>query len=78
MKKIKLECWWSDTGSLNNRFIRQFVDGFGDYKFVNEKPDFTIIFGRTDWEKIETKKDKTFYFSVLSNIWIKNTGQGFF
>lgn len=63
MKKIKLESWWSDTWSLNNRFIRQFVSDFGDYEFVTENPDFTVIFGRTDWEKIETKKDKTFYFS---------------
>jgi hypothetical protein len=63
MKKIKLECWWSDTPSLNNRFIRQFVEDHEDYTFVSENPDFTIIFGRTDWEKIETPKDKTFYFS---------------
>jgi hypothetical protein len=63
MKKIKLECWWSDTPSLNNRFIRQFVVDPEDYTFVDKNPDFTIIFGRTDWEKIETPKDKTFYFS---------------
>jgi len=63
MTKIKLECWWSDTPSLNNRFIRQFVEDPEEYTFVDKNPDFTIIFGRTDWEKIETPKDKTFYFS---------------
>jgi hypothetical protein len=65
MIKIKLECWWSDTPSLNNRIIRQFVpnEDLNYFSFVNESPDYTIVFGRTDWEKIETPKNKTFYIS---------------
>jgi hypothetical protein len=30
---------------------------------VTESPDYTIVFGRTDWDKIETPKEKTFYIS---------------
>lgn len=63
MKKIKLECWWTDSHSLNNRFKRQFVFDEDGYEFVTSNPDFTIIFGKTDWEKIETPKERTFYFS---------------
>lgn len=63
MKKIKLECWWSDTQSLSNRFIKQFVSDLEGYEFVNKNPDFTVVFGRTEWEKIETKKENTLYFS---------------
>ena len=65
MIKIKLECWWTDTYSLNTRMIKQFVpnDDLINYSFVNENPDFTIVFGKTDWTKIETSKDKTFYIS---------------
>ena len=59
MIKIKLECWWTDTYSLNTRMIKQFVpnDDLINYSFVNENPDFTIVFGKTDWTKIETSKD---------------------
>jgi len=65
MIKIKLECWWTDTLSLNSRMIRQFVPSadLTDYSFVTENPDYTIVFGRTDWDKIETPKEKTFYVS---------------
>lgn len=63
MKKIKLECWWTDSISLHNRFIRQFVFDNDEYEFVESNPDFTIVFGRTDWDKIQTPKDTTFYFS---------------
>jgi hypothetical protein len=65
MIKIKLECWWSDTPSLNSRMIKQFVpiEDLNYFLFVNENPDYTIVFGRTDWEKIETPKNKTFYIS---------------
>jgi hypothetical protein len=65
MIKIKLECWWTDSLSLNSRMIRQFVssDDLTDYSFVTENPDYTIVFGRTDWDKIETPKEKTFYVS---------------
>jgi len=65
MIKIKLECWWTNPPSLNNRMIRQFVSDYDlkNFSFVNENPDYTIVFGRTDWDKIETPKEKTFYFS---------------
>jgi hypothetical protein len=65
MLRIKLECWWSDTNSLNKRIIRQFVpdEDLDKYLFVESNPDFTIVFGRTDWDRIETPKEKTFYIS---------------
>lgn len=63
MVKIKLECWWTDSGSLNNRFIKQFVFDQDEYEFVTSNPDFTIVFGRTKWEFLETPKERTFYFS---------------
>lgn len=65
MIKIKLECWWTNTGSLNNRMIKQFVfdEDLKNYEFVDSNPDYTIVFGRTDWKKLETPKDKTFYIS---------------
>lgn len=63
MIKIKLECWWSDSHSLIHRFKKQFVYSHDGYEFVNTNPDFTIIFGRTDWTRIETPKERTFYIS---------------
>lgn len=65
MIKIKLESWWADTPSLNARMIRQFVsdEDLKNFSLVNENPDYTIVFGRTDWDKIETPKEKTFYIS---------------
>ena len=65
MIKIKLECWWTDTPSLNERMKRQFIpnEDLKKYSLVNENPDYTIIFGRTDWNRIETSKENTFYIS---------------
>jgi len=65
MKKIKLECWWTDSNSLSQRTIRQFVsnEDLQHYQFVNSNPDYTVVFGRTEWDKIETPKEKTIYFS---------------
>jgi hypothetical protein len=65
MVKIKIECWWTDVSSIHNRFIRQFVppSDLDNYSFVNEDQDFTIVLGRTEWDKISTPKDRTFYFS---------------
>lgn len=65
MKKIKLECWWTSSFSFTERFKRQFVfpDDYEKYEFVETNPEFTIVFGRTDWDKIQTPKDRTFYFS---------------
>jgi hypothetical protein len=63
MIKIKLECWWTDSGSLINRFIKQFVFDQNDFEFVTSNPDYTIVFGRTNWDLIETPKERTFYFS---------------
>jgi hypothetical protein len=65
MVKIKLECWWTDSASLNKRLIKQFVNekDLGEFSFVDENPDYTIVFGNTEWDKIQTTKEKTFYFS---------------
>lgn len=65
MIKIKLECWWTTTTALTERFKRQliFSEDYRKFDFVESNQDFTIIFGRTDWEKIETPKERTFYFS---------------
>jgi len=65
MIKIKLECWWTDAMSLNTRMIKQFVpkEDLINYSFVDKNPDYTIVFGKTDWSKIETQKEKTFYNS---------------
>ena len=65
MIKIKLECWWTNSSSLNARLIKQFVsdEDLLNYSFVNEFPDFTVVLGRTDWGKIETPKERTFYIS---------------
>lgn len=63
--KLKLECWWTDSGSLSHRFIRQFipVKDLEKYEIVNNNPDYTIVFGKTDWDKLETTKKNTIYFS---------------
>lgn len=71
--KIKIECWWDKTNNINNRFIRQFVSDEDKlkYNFVNENPDITIVFGKTEWDKIETKPKNTFYLSQ-EPLWSKN------
>jgi hypothetical protein len=33
------------------------------FEIVDEKPDFTIVFGKIAWDKIETPKEKTFFFT---------------
>ena len=65
MIKIKLECWWTNSDNLQRRFVNQFVPNcdLEKFSFVTENPDYTIIFGGTNWEKISTPKNKTFYFS---------------
>ena len=66
MKKIKLECWWTDSGNLTRRFIEQFVPDIDreNYEFVyGEEYDYLIVFGRTDWENIKVLKDKVLFFS---------------
>lgn len=65
MTKIKLECWWTNTNSLNLRMLKQFInnENIDGFSFVDKNPDYTIVFGRTEWDKIETPKERTFYFS---------------
>ena len=65
MIKVKFECWWTDSNSLSSRIKRQFIfdEDLSNYEIVTENPDYTIVFGRTDWDKIETPKERTFYFS---------------
>lgn len=65
MIKIKFECWWSDSESINNRIKKQFIL-FSDLKYydlVSNNPDFTIVLGKTDWSRITTDKNHTFYIS---------------
>lgn len=65
MIKIKLECWWTNTNSINERFINQYISkqDFESYCLVENDPDYTIVFGKTNWDKLETPKDKTFFFT---------------
>ncbi len=73
MLKIKIECWWADANSINERIIRQFVGpkDLEKYQFVNTEQDFTIVLGNTNFENIETKKDNTFYISQ-ETLWSPN------
>lgn len=63
--KIKLMAWWTDSESLHQRIKRQFVEekDLELYEFVNENQDYTIVFGRADWDSIKTPKERTFYIS---------------
>lgn len=65
MIKIKFECWWTNTNSINNRIKKQFIQNkdLSNYSLVDNNPDFTIVLGRTDWDKLETPKERTFYIS---------------
>jgi hypothetical protein len=65
MIKVKFECWWTDTTLLNSRIKRQFIfdKDLSNYDIVTENPDYTIVFGRTNWDKLETPKERTFYLS---------------
>lgn len=67
MINIKFECWWTNSESINKRIIKQFINtktnDLNNYSLVNNNPDFTIVLGRTDWGRLETAKDKTFYIS---------------
>lgn len=65
MTKIKFECWWTSTESINQRMLDQFIfeEDLEKYEIVNSNPDYTIVFGRTNWDDLETPKKKTFYFS---------------
>lgn len=65
MIRIKFECWWTNSTSINDRIIKQFVNGddMDNYVFVDSNPDYTIILGRTDFENLETKKENTIYIS---------------
>ena len=65
MTKIKFECWWTSTESINQRMLDQFIfeEDLKKYEIVNSNPDYTIVFGRTNWDDLETPKEKTFYFS---------------
>ena len=59
MIKIKFECWWTSTENINNRIISQFIpeEDLKTYEIVGSNPDFTIVLGRTEWDKIETPKN---------------------
>jgi hypothetical protein len=63
--KINLKCWWFDDGSLHSRMHRQFfsAEDHDSFELTSENPDFTVIFGRTNWDSIQTPKEKNIYFS---------------
>jgi hypothetical protein len=63
--KIKFECWWTDSPSISNRMLIQFIpiDDLNIYEITQTNPDYTIVFGKTNWEFLQTPKEKTFYFS---------------
>lgn len=63
--KIKLESWFTNSHNLSERMKRQFVfdSDFEHFEFVDKNPDYTIIFGGTDWDNLESPKNRTFFFS---------------
>tara|TARA_A200000159_G_scaffold163257_1_gene189021 strand:- start:2098 stop:3027 length:930 start_codon:yes stop_codon:yes gene_type:complete len=64
--KIDAKCWWKDVhGGILKRIQRQFFseNDYEQFNLTPNNPDFTIVFGRTDWDTITTPKDRTFYFS---------------
>lgn len=66
--KIKIDThkWWRDVnGGPSRRIPRQFFnkEDYENFEFTSNDPDFTIVFGRTDWSQIKTPKERTFYFS---------------
>jgi len=65
MIKIKLECWWTHNEWVTRRFIKQFVNesNIENFEFVQDGQDYTIVFGRTDWDNIKTPKNRTLYYS---------------
>lgn len=65
MLKIKFECWWTNSESINNRIIKQFInsDDRKNYELVTEGQDYTIILGNTNFNELNTKKNNTFYIS---------------
>lgn len=67
-KKIKIDAknWWRDAnGGILKRIQRQFFSNndSDNFELTSDNPDFTIVFGRAEWETIKTPKDRTFYFS---------------
>lgn len=73
MIKIRLECWWLDTPAFHNKFKKQLVplQDFSEYEFVLDNPDYTIVFGRTNWDLIQTPKERT-YFISQEPLWSPN------
>ena len=65
MIRIKMECWWTNSGALTDRFIKQFVqdEDLQKYSFVTEgEYDYLIVFGRTDFNNITVDKNKVLIF----------------
>jgi hypothetical protein len=65
MIKVKFECWWTSSSDINKRIVNQFIPekDLETYEIVDSNPDFTIVLGKTEWDRIETPKERTFYFS---------------
>ena len=76
MKRIKFECWWTDSHSITNRIINQFIfpEDLEKYQFVIDSSsdyDYLVVLGRTDFSNINLPKDKIFVFSQ-EPIWSPN------
>lgn len=73
--KIKIECWWTDSHSITNRLINQFVTNYNllnNIEFVYDNSyDFLIIFGRPKNETLLKNSDKIFCFT-MEPVWSPN------
>ena len=65
MKRIKLFCWWTDSNSITNRFLKQFIGTKfpnPNIEFVtNDEYDYAVVFGFTK-ENILTDREHTLFF----------------
>jgi len=65
MKRVKLFCWWTDSGSITDRFKRQFIGSRyanDNIEFViDDSYEYAVVFGNTK-ETILTDKEHTIFF----------------
>lgn len=74
MVKLKIECWWTDPGSIRRRFLSQFVPetDLEQYNFTLEDDyEYLVVFNFTDPTKIKVGKDRVFVFSQ-EPVWSPN------
>ena len=74
MTKLKIECWWTDPGSIRKRFLSQFVSeaDLEEYDFTLEEDyEYLVVFNYTDPTKIKVAENKVFVFSQ-EPVWSPN------